>query len=121
MKFVYKFFFCILLLFFSKCTGTYYGIDGPDVISRKEAVSKINNALMAKIAICGADETNLTYLYTNIVSNPRKVLDGAYYSEKDINSCVNHIYFGTCDTFLIPCSVSPKDFFGGGGLFQGGF
>lgn len=113
--------FSFIILLLVNCTGTYYGIDGADVISRKQAVSKINEALMVKIAVCGPDETNLTYLYTNMVNSPRKILDGAYYSTKDIDSCLNQIYFGTCDTFLIPCNVSPKDFFGGGGLFQGGF
>ncbi|MEM7184105.1 MAG: hypothetical protein AAF518_24620, partial [Spirochaetota bacterium] len=103
------------------CTNTYFGIDGPDVIPRKQAVAKLNNALLAKVAVCGSTSASLTLLYSNFSSNPRKVLDGAYYLTKDIDSCVNQIYFGSCESALLPCNVSPKGFFGGGGLFQGGF
>lgn len=115
MKFIFTF------LFLYSCTNTYYGIDGPDVISRERAVGKLNAALAIKIAICGVTDAGAALLYNNITSRPRKVLDGAYYQTKDIDSCVDQIYYGSCESALLPCNVSPKNIFGGGGLFQGGF
>ncbi len=111
---------CLLLILLN-CTGTYYGIDGPDVISRAEAVNKINRALIIKFGTCGFDRANVSLLLKNSLQSKRKVLDGAFYSTRDIDSCVQSIYFNTCAGALVPCNISPKDFFGGGGLFQGGF
>lgn len=109
---------CLVLL--NNCTGTY-GLDGSDVMPRKQAVDKINNALLVKFASCGFDTTNTTLLVNNLTVSDRKVLDGAFYANEDVEFCVNSILFGTCKSALIPCNISPKDFFGGGGLFQGGF
>ena len=104
------------------CTNVYMGIDGPDVISREAAVGKLNKAYLSKSAACGFSETNLIFLLNNYSISPRKVLDGKYYATSDIDSCVNKINLGSCDTYLVPCVISPKSFFDGGGLPpQGGF
>ena len=116
-----KIVFLFLVFFILKCTGTYYGIDGKDVIPRSEALSRINTALVIKFANCGFTNTNLTLLSRNFTQSDRKILDGAYYTTKDIDSCVQTIYLNSCVGALTPCNLSPKDFFGGGGLFQGGF
>jgi small lipoprotein (TIGR04452 family) len=110
-----------IFLLFANCTGTYYGIDGPDVIEREEAVAKINTALFLKSAACGFNEKNTLLLLNNYSVSPRKVLDGKYYSTKDIDACVNNINLGSCESYLIPCRISPKGFLDGGGIFQGGF
>lgn len=116
-------FLLLLLISVINCTGTYYGIDGPDVISRTEAVNKINRALMIKFGTCGFDSKNVALLVRNTTQSKRKVLDGAYYSTRDVDFCVKSIYFKSCkdDAATFVCNISPKDFFGGGGLFQGGF
>ncbi len=104
------------------CTGVYYGIDGPDVISRADAVAKINDAYLIKFATCGFDSTNASILVTKISVSDRKNLDGAYYATKDIDTCVSTILLVSCkDSSTVSCNISPKDFFGGGGLLQGGF
>ncbi len=109
------------ILLFVHCTGTYYGIDGPDVIEREQAVTKINQALFLKSAACGFNDKNIVLLLNNYSVSPRKVLDGKYYSTKDIDTCVNNINFGSCESYLVPCRVSPKGFLDGGGILQGGF
>ncbi|MCB1176405.1 MAG: hypothetical protein KDK36_02395, partial [Leptospiraceae bacterium] len=111
----------LLLTLLINCTGAYYGVDGPDVISREEAVGKLNMALFIKSASCGFDDKNIVLLLNNYTVSPRKVLDGKYYATKDIDTCVNNINLGSCESYLVPCRVSPKGFFDGGGLFQGGF
>ncbi len=121
MIFKNKFSF-ILILLLQSCTGVYYGIDGPDVISRNDAVAKINDAYLVKFAACGFDSTNAKLLVARFSVSDRKNLDGAYYATKDIDSCVKSILFVSCvDSAAYSCNISPKDFFGGGGLFQGGF
>lgn len=111
-----------LTLLAQSCTGVYYGIDGPDVISRSEAVSKLNDAYLVKFASCGFDSTNATLLVTRFSVSDRKNLDGAYYATKDVDSCVTTILFVACkESAAYSCNISPKDFFGGGGLLQGGF
>ena len=112
-----------ILLSLIHCTGTYYGIDGPNVISRTEAVNKINRALMIKFGNCGFDSKNVALLVRNTTQSKRKVLDGAFYSTQDVDFCIQNIYFKSCkdDAATFVCNISPKDFFGGGGLFQGGF
>lgn len=115
------FFIFSYLVFFSNCTGVYYGIDGPNVLGRNEAVAKLNRALFLKSAECGFDEKNLALLLNNYTVNPRKVLDGAYYAKKDVEACEKRILLSDCNTYLTPCGMSPKGFFDGGGLFQGGF
>ena len=106
---------------FTFCSGVYYGIDGPDVLPRKTAVSKINDAYLVKFASCGFDSTNVLLLVKRFSVSDRKNLDGAFYATKDIDACVQNILFLSCtDVVLFTCNVSPKDFFGGGGLFQGG-
>ena len=102
------------------CSGSYYGVDGPDVITRKEALNRINDARLVKIAQCGITETSGAYLYLQFTENPRKILDGAYYSSKDVDACTNMILWGTCDAAAQPCGLSPAEFFDGS-LFQGGF
>lgn len=112
----------LLTLLAQSCTGVYYGIDGPDVISRSEAVAKINDAYLVKFASCGLDSTNLALLAKRFAVSDRKNLDGAFYATKDIDACVNTILFVSCkDSVVYNCNISPKDFFGGGGLLQGGF
>ncbi|MBK6603886.1 MAG: hypothetical protein KBF99_00985 [Leptospiraceae bacterium] len=112
----------ILILLLSSCTGVYYGIDGPDVISRNDAVAKINDAYLVKIAACGFNSDNVKLLATRYTVSDRKNLDGAYYATKDIDACVKSILFVSCvDSAKFTCNISPKDFFGGGGLLQGGF
>ncbi len=111
-----------IAIFTFQCSGVYYGIDGPDVISRSEAVSKINDAYLVKFASCGFNQTNVLFLTKRYNVSDRKNLDGAFYATKDIDACVSNILFLSCnDSVLFSCNVSPKDFFGGGGLFQGGF
>lgn len=114
-------FYIFLNLFFANCTGVYYGIDGPNVMSRNEAVAKLNQALFLKSSQCGFDEKNIALLLNNYTVNPRKVLDGAYYAKKDVEACEKRILLSDCNTYLAPCGMSPKGFFDGGGLFQGGF
>ncbi len=116
-------FMCIFILSFLNCTGTYYGVDGGDVISRTEAVNKINRALMIKFGTCGFDSRNVALLVRNTTQSKRKVLDGAFYSTRDVDFCVQTIYGKSCkdDAATYVCNISPKDFFGGGGLLQGGF
>jgi hypothetical protein len=115
-------FILILILSLQTCTGAYYGIDGPDVISRNDAVAKINDAYLVKFAACGFTSTNVALIVKRFSVSDRKNLDGAYYATKDVDSCVNNIHFVNCnDAVAFTCNLSPKDFFGGGGLFQGGF
>ncbi len=111
---------CILILCGIGCSGSYYGVDGPDVISREEALQRINDARLVKIAQCGLNETNGAFLYVQFTQNPRKILDGAYYSTKDVDSCTNVILWGSCEAAAQPCGLSPAEFFDGA-LFQGGF
>lgn len=115
-------FILILVLSVQSCTGVYYGVDGTDVISRNDAVAKINDAYLVKIAACGFNTDNVKLLVARYTVSDRKNLDGAYYATKDIDSCVKSILFVSCvDSALYSCNISPKDFFGGGGLLQGGF
>ncbi|MBP9884753.1 MAG: hypothetical protein KBF93_00555 [Leptospiraceae bacterium] len=117
-----KIFPFIFILGSLTCTGVYYGIDGADVISRSVAVSKINDAYLVKFAACGFDTTNLALLAKRFAVSDRKNLDGAFYATKDVDACVTTILFVSCkDSVAYSCNISPKDFFGGGGLFQGGF
>lgn len=109
----------ILILAGSGCSGSYFGVDGPDVIPREEALQRINDARLVKIAQCGLNETNGAFLYLQYTQNPRKILDGAYYSTKDIDACTNIILWGSCDAAIQPCGLSPAEFFDGS-LFQGG-
>ncbi len=110
------------MLIAQSCTGVYYGIDGPDVISRHDAVNKINDAYLVKFASCGFDSTNVALLVKRLTTSDRKILDGAYYATKDVDSCVKQVLFISCkDSAAFTCNISPKDFFGGGGLLQGGF
>lgn len=109
-----------LALFAAACSGSYYGLDGPDVIPRDEALQKINDARLVKIAQCGLNETNGAFLYLQYTQNPRKILDGAYYSTRDVDSCTNNILWGSCDAVAQPCGMSPAEFFDGA-IFQGGF
>ncbi|MEQ8351820.1 MAG: hypothetical protein RH862_10070 [Leptospiraceae bacterium] len=109
-----------LLSLFIACSGSYYGIDGPSVISRDEALQRINDARLVKVAQCGLNETNGAYLYIQFTENPRKILDGAYYSTKDVDSCTNMILWGSCEAAAQPCGLAPAEFFDGS-LFQGGF
>ena len=102
------------------CSGAYYGVDGPDVISRDETLSRINDARLAKIASCGLNETNGAFLYVQYTQNPRKLLDGAYYYTKDVDNCTNIILWGSCDGAVRSCGLAPAEFFDGA-LFQGGF
>jgi small lipoprotein (TIGR04452 family) len=111
-----------VLLALQNCTGAYYGIDGPDVISRNDAVAKINDAYLVKFAACGFNSTNVALIVRRFSVSDRKNLDGAYYATKDVDACVNNIHFVNCnDSVTFTCNLSPKDFFGGGGLLQGGF
>ncbi|MDX1961144.1 MAG: hypothetical protein SFU98_21420 [Leptospiraceae bacterium] len=110
-----------IFLFLVGCSNSYYGVPGPNVVSRNEAVAILNRALALKVAACGLNNTNSALLVRNFNSNQNQVLDGAYYAKKDIKFCENSILFGTCLSALIPCNISPKGFFDGGGLFQGGF
>lgn len=81
----------IILSLSQNCTGVYYGIDGPNVMDRNEAVAKLNRALFLKSAECGFDEKNVSLLLNNYTVNPRKVLDGAYYARKDVEACEKRI------------------------------
>ncbi len=110
---------CVASLLGSSCSGVYLGVDGPDVIGREAAVSKINDARLAKIAVCGVTEANAGFLYTQYSANPRRILDGAYYTTKDIDSCVRTILLGSCQGAVLPCGLSPKDITEGS-LLQGG-
>jgi hypothetical protein len=120
---IFKLFSLIILVsFIQNCSGVYYGVDGPDVISRSDAVAKINDAYLVKFASCGFDSTNVALLAKRFASSDRKNLDGAFYATKDIDACIQTILFVACkDSAVFSCNISPKDFFGGGGLFQGGF
>jgi hypothetical protein len=118
---MFRFLLSLLCIGFINCTGVYYGLDGPDVIGREEAVGKINKALFVKASICGFDESNVLLLLNNYTVSPRKVLDGAYYATQDVDACVNGIHLGDCTSYLVPCRLSPKGFLDGGGMFQGGF
>lgn len=117
----------LLILVLVSCTNTDYGIPGPNVISRDEAVGELNNALSVKVASCGANSGNIILLSRVMSQHPRKVLDGAYYAKKDINACKNQIYFSSCSSLLPssfpypPCNLSPKGVTDGGGFLQGGF
>jgi small lipoprotein (TIGR04452 family) len=119
--------YIILILFLIQCTGTDYGIPGPNVVSREQAVGELNGAMTAKVAVCGATSANVILLSRVFLQNPRKVLDGAYYAKKDIEACKNQIYLTSCSTLAPssfpypPCNLSPKGITDGGGFLQGGF
>ncbi|MDX1961142.1 MAG: hypothetical protein SFU98_21410 [Leptospiraceae bacterium] len=103
------------------CTGTYYGLGGSEVINRSSAVQALNLATILKATTCKLDSKTANQIVLNFVQNQRKVLDGAYYTKKDVKNCVNAIYLASCSNFYAPCRISPKEFLESGPYFQGGF
>ncbi len=110
----------LMIALLAGCTGTYGGLDGPDVISRDDAVRKINDAKLARMSVCGYNQSGALLLYNDYVRNPRKVLDGAYYSTHDVDVCVQSIWLTPCAQWPLDCGLSPKEFIEPP-YFQGGF
>jgi hypothetical protein len=96
-------------VFAAQCTGAYGGIDGPSVIARNEAVSRINDAKLARMAVCGYNSAGAISLYNDYVRLPRKVLDGAYYATRDVDRCVESIWLTPCNQWPLDCGLSPKE------------
>lgn len=112
----------IYILLTLTCSNSEYGVNGPDVIARHHAVKKIDDAYLVKFASCGFDATNVSFLARRFSRRNIQLLDGSYYSTRDVDFCVKQILFVSCkDSIVVSCNISSKDFFGGGGLLEGGF
>lgn len=102
------------------CSGTYGGIDGGSVIARKDAVQRINDAKLARLALCGPTSAGTLLVYSDYVRSERKVLDGAYYATRDVDRCITGIWLTPCSQWPLDCGLSPKEVLEPP-LLQGGF
>lgn len=102
------------------CSGSYGGIDGGAVIARKDAVQRINDAKLGRLALCGSESSGAALLYSDYVRTDRKVLDGAYYSTSDVDRCIAGIWLTPCSQWPLDCGLSPNEILEPP-VLQGGF
>lgn len=102
------------------CTGSYYGVNGNATYSREEAIDKIAIAQVLRFAQCRESEAIDNLLITTALTNPRLILDSAFYSKKDVQECEKAILLTPCNEPSHLCNMGPEEFLNGT-LFQGGF
>jgi hypothetical protein len=102
------------------CTGNYGGVDGGAVIARKDAVQRINDTRLARMVLCGPTSADALLVYSDYVKSDRKVLDGAYYTTRDVDRCIAGIWLTPCSQWPQDCGLSPNEFLETP-VLQGGF
>jgi len=80
----------------------------------------ITNAQVLRYLNCSESESARGLLLTTALTNPRLILDGAFYSQKDVEECQKAILLTPCTEPGYSCNLGPKEFLKGK-LFQGGF
>lgn len=110
----------IIIPFSLSCSGNYYGIDGPDVYTRDEAIQIISTAQVIYFQKCSNSKLTNSLFLDLAITNPRLILDSAYYSKKDIHYCEKTILLSPCNLPLVECQIAPEEFFNGN-FGQGGF
>ncbi|WCL49449.1 hypothetical protein [Leptospira sp. GIMC2001] len=115
-----KSFLLILLVFTVSCSGGYNGVDGPDTYTRDESIEIIQRAQIIRFNYCSDTESINNLLIDNLAKNPRFLLDGAFYSTKDVAECEQATLITPCSEPGYTCSMAPKEFLNGK-LLQGGF
>jgi hypothetical protein len=102
------------------CSGNYYGVNGSDVYTREESIRIISTAQLIYYNKCFDQKSQDSLIIDLAIKNPRLVLDGAYYSKKDIKRCEETILVSPCNLPLIDCQIASEEFFNGK-FGQGGF
>ncbi|MBE7440797.1 MAG: hypothetical protein HS115_20305 [Spirochaetales bacterium] len=104
---------------FLHCTGSYVGVDGPDVVTREEAVQRMVRARLLRVIHCDRREREDQEMYAIQIQATRKTLDGAFYHREDLAECEKQILITPCEAILDRCRMSPKEIWKGEFL-QGG-
>jgi hypothetical protein len=117
--FIRNIFFFFLMTTIS-CSGNYYGVNGSDTYSREESIDIITNAQLLRLSYCSERESAENLALTTAITNPRLILDSAFYTKKDVRECEKAILLTPCPEPSPQCNLGPKEFLKGK-LFQGGF
>lgn len=102
------------------CSGSYYGVNGNATYSREEAIDIITTAQVLRFTNCEEPEIVDRLVLETALTNPRLILDSAYYSKKDVRECQKAILITPCKDIFQGCQLGPEEFLNGR-LFQGGF
>lgn len=109
-----------IFTFSVSCSGNYYGIDGSDVYTRDESIQILSTAQFIYYQNCSNRKAADSLFLDLAITNPRMILDSAYYSKKDIHYCEETILLAPCNLPLVECQIAPEEFFNGN-FGQGGF
>lgn len=103
--------FSLITILFSivQCSGSYYGIKGSSTYTRQEAIDRLTTIQIVWYINCQEKESATELLIKTSLTNPRRILDGAFYSKKDVNECEKAILFTPCTENLPRCNLAPKE------------